>query len=342
MKFRWLLLLGLLACGDEAAPFQMSVEVAPSGPDSEPFSGRIAVGWVQGDQLVIDAAAARPFQTGSLTLALAGEPSVLGGFYPEWSDEHERHVRIGVIAAIDTAAIDTAAIDADSGDVVRLSPASPTVSTFRFAGQPDRRVETWCDVEASSCTHAGCGDISDRCYQEIYECDRADASACELVSSHGDAVRGNRWGHLSGLAEDYLVIHADEEVSEYELMRQGLYVGPLGPGYHLVHGRALEGQELEASRACWKQAEAYADAYRARGPTDALDVDALLANELAHDDLYDGSWAGLRVLIGTVGLACPYQHVRYEVVEPEQVRIDLAMSHLARPLFRFVHPANDL
>jgi hypothetical protein len=325
-------LLVVMACGQEAAPFEMSVEVAPRGAESEPFSGRIAVGWVHGDELLVDAAATRPLENGSVMLELADEPSVRGGFYPEWSDEHGRRVRIGVLAAI----------DAHSGDVVKLSPALPTVSTFRINGRPERRVETWCDLDGDTCEHGQCSDIRDRCYQEIFQCDRFSGRDCELESTTGDPVHGNRWSHLPGLAEDYLVIHADEDVSEYELARQGLYVGPLGPGYHLVHGEALEGAQLEASRACWKQAEAQADAYSAGRQEGGLDVDALLDAELTRDDRYDDSWAGLRLLIGTVGLHCPYRHVRYEVVEPEQVRIDVRMSRLARPLFRFMHPARDL
>jgi hypothetical protein len=326
MKFRWMPLLGLLACSDEAAPSRMSLEVEPRlEADSEAFEGRLAVGWVEGNELLVDAIASRPFEDGSTTLELAGEPAV--------DDARGRRLRFGVLAAI----------DAQSGDVVKLSPARPTVSTFRVDGQPERRVETWCDIDPASCAQpGGCGDVHELCYQEIFQCSRVDARDCELVSTNGDAVHGNRFGHLHGLAENYVVVHASEAVSAYEVARQGLYVGPLAAGYHLVRGRALEGQELADSRACWKQATSFADLYRAGMPTGAMDVDALLASELAHDNLYDDSWAGLRLLIGTVGLQCPYRHVRYEVVAAEQVRIEVRMSRLARPLFRFMHPARDL
>jgi hypothetical protein len=335
MTFRWLPLLGfgLLACeGGDAAPLRMDVEIARGEAESAPFAGRVALGWVHGDELLLDASATGTMEQGRVTLELGEEPSVAGGFYPEWSSARGARVRIGVLAAIDAA----------DGDVVKLSPAYPTVSRFRLQGHPERRVETWCDVDPDTCEEpGGCGDVHELCYQEIYECSRADARDCELVSTNGDAVHGNRFGHLRGLAEDYLVIHASEALPAHELARQGLYTGPLEAGYHVVRAEALEGEELDASRACWKQAEAYADEYDA-GRLPPLDIEALLASEREHDDLYDASWAGLRVLIGTVGLHCPYRHVRYEVVAPEEAHIAVRMSRLARPLFRFLHPANDL
>jgi hypothetical protein len=327
----WMLpLLGSLACGKESdPPFRMNLQAHGDDTASEPFSGQLAVAWFAGDELTIDKETARQLEAGTAAIELPDEPPRGVPNYADW-DRNALELRLGVLAAVGV----------ETDETVELWSEEPVESGFE-SDEGSTKFETWCESDADFCVYFGCDDIHDQCYRETYDCKGFDEEDCTLTSTQGEAYHKNRWGALGGVAEEYLVAHARSEASAEQLAGMGLYVGPLEPGYHLIRGHRLTGKELEASKACWERAESLANAYVDGKPTD-IDIGAVMER---NDELGGGgdtfTYWGIVAAIATLGLQCPVHHVRWELAQASEARIDVRLSREAKPLFGFVHPQLD-
>lgn len=197
------------------------------------------------------------------------------------------------------------------------------------------RLDTWPGVRSSWGSEQRVfwcppGDIDaewdeERCYRETYECSSPDCicpgDGCSLRASEGDPRYQHPWGLAEGIAPDWLVYYAHEDIPE-EQMRTVGYGGRLEKGYHLIHVRPLEGKALDASHACWSRTvdEALA-ALNAAHRTDYRTAEDFW--DQASGDLH---WAELTRNVEADGLTknkCPLLHLSFEEVDATTSTVEI-------------------